>query len=362
MENLIQYLDSVFSSGSAVDGVLKYFYQQQYRDFNPDINGYVFIFMVPPDLSGYRISKNKSNYDQTSSNSYVGGVANLISFAGIDFAPPQNQVNTEQISSRSGAIPYATEVTETDQCSVTYVDNSNLDIYMFHHIWVEYMREILEGVIEPADEYIRYNDNPESNFGAIDYVASIYVVKYRPNMKMITYAAKCIGIFPQGLPAKELIGTRTTNELTTLPFTYFCAAFREATHLDRSKGGQPHWILSELDQYIFSRFSSAANTNQIVASGNSLGGLIPNFFGTNLSSFTSLGNTVSGYAQEAFNYVPSPGEPTFISRVAGVANQASTMIQKGSIITQTVTGVVQDVKNQSNTVITGFSRNIPKFY
>ena len=248
METLLDYLQEAFSGDSPSEGIMKYFYEQLYSKFNPDLNGFVIALMVPPDLSGYRIAKSGGNsyYSQTSPSSYFGEVSQLVSFAAVDFSPPQSQVNTETVSARTGAIPFATEVSESDTCSVTYIENSDLDIYRMHHLWVEYIREMLEGVIEPAPEYI---DPTSDSFGAIDYAASLYIIKYRPDMKTINFVAKCMGIFPQSLPNKELIGTRTSNELTTLPFTYFCTAYREATAAEYD-----NWILSEIER-VAARFS-----------------------------------------------------------------------------------------------------------
>jgi hypothetical protein len=402
MENLIEYLNTVFGDGKTNSGLLKFFYQQQYRDFSPDINGYTLIFMVPPDLSGYRV-RNASNYNQIDTNSYVGRVSNLIAFAAVDFAPPQTQVNTEQISSRNGAIPYATEVTETDQCSITYVDNSNLEVYQFHHLWVEYMREVMEGVIEPDSQY--YDPN-NVRCGQIDYAASLYIIKYRPDMKTITFVSKCIGVFPQGLPSKELIGTRTSNELTTLPFTYFCTAYREATFLDRNNSGGTHWILSELNTNILTRFGSASNTNQLLATGSSLGGFIPDISGSNLTSFGNIFGMVSnftpipasstptgesmGWNEEAGTYaegyVPSPGETSwlqkgasfvgsaarvagqglsYVSQAAQVVNQGPSMLNQGTTFVKSTGQAVISQGNQIQTQVTGFSRivtKVPKFY
>lgn len=284
METLVDYLNDQFGGSTAGDGILKYFYEQLYSQYNPDITGFTLIMMMPPDLSGYRVNKNGNNfYNQIDPTSYLGEVGQFMTFAGIDFTPPQSQVNSESISSRTGAIPYATEVSESESCSVTYVDNSNLDIYMFHHLWVEYIREILEGVIEPASEYI----TPGSpNFGAIDYAASIYVIKYRPDMRTITFVAKCMGVFPQSLPSKELIGTRTSNELTTLPFTYFCTAYREATGMEFD-----NWILAEVDR-VASKFSLSWQS----ALGLSLGalgsvvGTAQTIFGQQISNITQIAN------------------------------------------------------------------------
>ena len=284
METLVDYLNDTFGGTTVSDGVLKYFYEQLYSQYSPDITGYTFVFMVPPDLSGYRVNKNGNNlYSQVDPSSYMGEVGQLITFAAVDFTPPQSQVNTETISSRSGAIPYATEVSESEQCSVTYVDNSNLDVYMFHHLWIEYIREILEGVIEPSSEYI----TPDSdNFGAIDYAGSLYVVKYRPDMKTITFVAKCMGVFPQSLPAKELIGTRTSNELATLPFTYFCTAYREATAMESG-----NWIITEVEK-VASKFSLSWQSVLGIATGalGDIMGTANTLFQQQITSITEIPN------------------------------------------------------------------------
>ncbi len=239
---IIDYIDSVFEKNGEV---LKYFYKNLFKQYNPDINGYNLIFMMPPDLSGWNKTRG-SLYSQYGTDSYVHDISKFITFGAIDFTSPTQQVNTEKISSRNGAIPYVTEVSNTDQCSITYIDNSDIDIYHFHHMWIEYMRAVVDGFVEPADKYM---DPNSSNFGAIDYAASIYIVKYVPNLKDIRYISKSIGCFPQTLPSKELIGQRTSNELTTLPFTYFVAGYREATWKEEN-----HWLIQEFKDLVKVKF------------------------------------------------------------------------------------------------------------
>ena len=89
--NIIDYVESVFE---ADEGVLKYFYKNLYKNYNPDINGYNLIFMVPPDLSGW---KNTNLYSQDSP-SYFNDTSKFITFSAIDFTSPTQQVNTEKIS------------------------------------------------------------------------------------------------------------------------------------------------------------------------------------------------------------------------------------------------------------------------
>jgi hypothetical protein len=253
--------------------LIRFFNEMLKHNYNPDINGYTFLFMVPPDLSGLRIKQDYPNSVFRAHNSFQGinegtldlflrNICKFVTFAAVDFSPPQEQVNTEKISTRSGAIPYATEFTTSEQLSVTYIDNTDLSIYNFHQIWMHYIWDILEGKIKPAPEYLDVNTHLDESgwkggyYQCIDYAASIYVVKYRPDMKTITYIGKCIGVFPQSLPSKELIGTRTSNELTTIPFSYFCAAYRSevTTQIDQNNPGDNYWILKEFMKHVLTKF------------------------------------------------------------------------------------------------------------
>ena len=220
---------------TGLDPVMKYFNKQLFTEFSPDINGYVLIFMKPPELSGIT---NKNN-------EYVRDVQKLMTFAAIDCTPPSIQLNTESISSRSGGIPFATEVDIGQQCSITFLDTQDLQIYNFHHVWLQYIQGILEGYIEPAAQFITPGS---AQFGALDYAASIYIVRFDPSMKQVRYVSKCIGVFPQSIPSKEVIGSRSQNELTTLPYNYFCTYFIEGTN-------SQHWVYKELQTNILGLFN-----------------------------------------------------------------------------------------------------------
>jgi len=231
--NVTQFVDSIYSNNVTAD--MKYFNQQLFKDYNPDINGYTLVFMVPPDFVFLQGQNNKLTDEQ---QRYIVDFRQLVTFAATDFTPPQRQIQSETISSRAGGTPYATEVSPSEQCSITFIENNDLDIFNFHLIWVNYIKDLLEGIIEVYDEiqgsgagedYLTYNDGRNELYGALDYAASAFVVKYDPTMKLIKYVGKATGIYPQAIPSKELIGQRTANELTTLPFTYFCAYYEEST-------------------------------------------------------------------------------------------------------------------------------------
>ena len=214
--------------------VMKYFNTQLIQEFNPDINGYTLAFMVPPDLSGLNISEP-----------VLENFSKLIPFASVDFNPPDRQILSETVNHRSGAMPYAVDISNGEQCTVTYIDNGELDIFSFHHIWIEYMKELLEGLISPASKYI---DPGSEYYGALDYATSLYFVKYDPTMTEIKYIGKATGIYPQNEPIKEILGQRTANELTTITFTYFCAYYHECMN------NPSHWIYKELEQLALSRY------------------------------------------------------------------------------------------------------------
>jgi hypothetical protein len=219
---------------------LKYFYSQMYRNFNPDITGYTLIFMKPPEFSSPSYANNAKLKKEasdiiTSVTSVIGLTPQVVntladfskvySFMATDYTPPRTEVQNSQVQTRTGAISYASDVKETETVSISFLESNPLTIYKFHLLWVEYMRNILIGEIEPDPKYLDSTDF--ENFGAQDYLASLYIVKYIPDMKTISYISKCIGVFPLSLPSKELIGSRTTNEICVLPFEYSCIAYRE---------------------------------------------------------------------------------------------------------------------------------------
>lgn len=204
---------------------VNYFNSQLYEHFNPDINGYTMAFMVPPPLKS--IKKQQS---------YIDHFQKLVCFSAVDFSPPQRQVESETTSARTGGVPYATDMEPSQQCNVSFIETHNLDIYNFHSAWVQYIHDLIEGFVEPSDEYLDYDSE---KYGGLDYAGSLFVAKFDPSLTSIKYLGKATGIFPQGLPNNELLGQRSSNELTTLPFTYKCAFFEESLHSEL--GHHPIW-------------------------------------------------------------------------------------------------------------------------
>ena len=251
---------------------LQHFYSQLYKKYNPDITGYTLIFMIPPEFSSPSYANNKKVALESFSGGFFSSIIDFLKditglepeilnsldefakyypFFALDYTPPQTRVGNSQVQSRSGALTYASDVTESETINISFLESSPLGIYKFHLLWVEYIREILRGEIAPADKYLnRYNIG---YFGAQDYLASLYIVKYLPDMDTITYVAKCTGVFPLSLPSKELIGSRTTNEITILPFEYSCISFRE--YVEGISNND--WILKELTDDVLPTYDSS---------------------------------------------------------------------------------------------------------
>lgn len=217
--------------------VLKYFNNQLFKNFQPDINGYSLIFFVPPPftcLSPIDLDKMK-------------GIQKFMTFAAIDFSPPTIEVTSSNVAARVGGMPFATEVGTTNQLSITYLDNKDLSIYSFHSGWIDYMKGMLDGLIPDCEpdsfpDDLLPNDDGFINSG-LDYAGACYIVKYSPSMQQIKYIGKCTGIYPQSISAKEIIGQRSTNELTTVPIVYSCVYYEETLQSN-------HPIFGELKKLI----------------------------------------------------------------------------------------------------------------
>ena len=181
-----QWINSYISEAYAENGIIRYLYQNLFRDLQPDISGYVLLFMSPPVLSGYTNLGNQ-NYDVTGT-SFMTETAKLYPLLATNFTPPTIQLNSGTLAGSSGTQHYAQELSITDSMSVTYLDTIQLDIYQLHKSWLQYIFQVTEGTLEPADEYL--------NGGIIDYCASFYFVKFMPNVSSIQYIGKAMERIP----------------------------------------------------------------------------------------------------------------------------------------------------------------------
>lgn len=177
-----QWINSYISKAYSENGIIRFLYQNLFTNLQPDISGYVLLFMVPPVLSGYTNLGNQ-NYDVTGT-SYMTETTKLFPLLATNFTPPTIQINSGTLAGSSGTQHYAQEMSITDSMSVTFLDTMHLDIYQLHKSWIQYIFQVTEGTLEPSDEYLLG--------GRIDYCASFYFVKFMPNVSSVQYVGKAV--------------------------------------------------------------------------------------------------------------------------------------------------------------------------
>lgn len=177
-----QWINDYISKAHSENGILRFMYQNLFHDLQPDISGYVLLFMSPPVLSGY-LNLGNQNYDPTGT-SFLTATTKLFPLLATNFTPPTIQLNSGTLAGSSGTQHYAQELSITDNMSVTYIDTFSLDVYQLHKSWLQYIFQITEGTLEPSNDYLLG--------GRIDYCASFYFVKFMQNLSSIQYIGKAV--------------------------------------------------------------------------------------------------------------------------------------------------------------------------
>lgn len=223
-------IEKYFENELANKQHLRTFYKSMV-DFNPDINGYYLVYFILPDFSGSWIGQGKCPFPTIKNiSSNKERIVKLLTFSCVDCSPPNMQVTSDTINVRTGSMPIATEVFESDTINISFLDNRDLNVYNFNYEWILYIKATHDGLIYPNNNVINESAENCFDFGSIDYMASLYVVKFEPDMSLISYIGKATGIFPQNASNKEILGTRNTNSISLVPVTYYCSVYREAVN------------------------------------------------------------------------------------------------------------------------------------
>jgi hypothetical protein len=202
-------------------------------NFNPDVNGYTLIYMIPPNLGG---PCETLGYTKGSGGN-LGDISRQFPFLAVDFTPPETTVKSvEETSGASVTIPYSTGASSGGQLSINFIEDSDLSVTNYHNMWVEYIKEVVYGDRSPHKDYI---DGEHS--GELDYATSAYVLKFKPDMKTLVYVGKATGIFPLNIPSKEVIGNRQSNELSMVGCNYTCSMYSAYI-----VGGINSWVLDNV--------------------------------------------------------------------------------------------------------------------
>lgn len=239
---------------------LRSFYKKMVN-FNPDINGYYLTYFVLPDFGGEWIGKGKCPFPTISKLNKTSRIelTSLLAFACVDCSPPNIQVTSDVVNVRTGSMPLATEVFESDTINMSFLDNRNLDVYNFNYEWLLYIKATDDGLVEPSAAVITESDKTYE-YGSVDYMGSIYIVKFEPDLTTVSYIGKATGVFPQNAPNKEILGTRNSNSISLVPITYYSSIYREATNYNGEfiyydPFGENNDMLQELKDDISNNFN-----------------------------------------------------------------------------------------------------------
>lgn len=70
-------------------------------------------------------------------------------------------------------------------------------------------------------------------------------------MESIQYIGKAVGCMPKELPTSEVVGNRSSNELTNITFNYTVSNYFETTINQKN-----HWLFDEFQSIIMSQYQS----------------------------------------------------------------------------------------------------------
>ncbi len=266
---------------NVISDLFKFFYSKFFSNLEFDVSGYSLIFLYPPDFSGFKNANDKiaenvnnSGLEGTSVFDYLSPdvafytyLRDYMIFA-VEFTIPEQQVTTSEIQlANKQNIEFVSGFNTSGEMTVRYIDDTKLKMYKFHSTWISYMKMMMRGDLEPDAAY--YNSKE------IDYMASMYFLKFSPNMDLPNYIGKATGIFPKNLPVNELLGNRTDNQLLMYTINYFYSMYEgsvlsyyttdtEGTVQMEDKYGmmvpkleKPNVIYDEFNQLIMSAYNSS---------------------------------------------------------------------------------------------------------
>lgn len=202
-DNIYKYLKDAHTNED-LDELFNDFYKFFYdRAYEYDINGYNLILFSPASFSAFSLT-NEVVLDTYLRDSIVMAV---------DYSPHEIQVSKSTIDLTSSLnFIFPTDTEHGGDISITYLDTDDLKIYAYHSLWLKYIFYVNMGYLKPASKFIENN--------TIDYMGSVYSLKFKSDMKTPVLATKAMGVFPNSLPIKETMGTRGEHQVTLTTVNY----------------------------------------------------------------------------------------------------------------------------------------------
>jgi hypothetical protein len=223
--SLYKYLKKSFKD-ECISTFFKGFYSFFYDNgYDYDINGFSLVFFMPPHLSGFGWP---TPHELIAPNHSAGvGIVDInyldfITFA-LEVTPPDIGVEKGSLGMvASDTFDYPTHIHSSPDISLSYLDTSKLKLYNFHSAWVRYIQAVVSGLVSPAPEYLEVED-----YDIIDYLGSLYILKFDSTMFRPVMISKAIGLFPNAVPFKESIGPKGQHQITISNVAYTCSYFYE---------------------------------------------------------------------------------------------------------------------------------------
>ena len=150
--------------------------------------------------------------------------------------PPQ-QLQTEQVSSRSKTTSIAIRLDRGNEISISFNETRELIVSRYHSLWVEYMEASRRGIpynstksLEGRIGDIGYTQlNPKQNteweFYDLDYAGAFWICKFAAMTMKPLFIGKMLGAIPTSIPQNEFVGSRGQHEITRYNISYQIADY-----------------------------------------------------------------------------------------------------------------------------------------
>ena len=151
---------------------------------------------------------------------------NILNFNIIDYTIDTTEAFNTKEGYRMILPTNSTQSRAAGQISLNVYENSNMDVFKYINIWMNYIDDISNGTLSANPQMIKNN--------MLDYTASIYYFVISPDGYTIKYYAEYVGVYPTNFPTSTLSYTKgSVNDLTyDIPFTYMLKLENNPTILE----------------------------------------------------------------------------------------------------------------------------------
>lgn len=197
----------------------------KYQNFSPHVNGFYMVFMQHGTwYEHYKSYVNTAANGTATMSKYTEpdtDFRKIYPVLATDIDLPDIVKEYTGVSSRLRNSNVMSREYFVSDFNISYIENDNLDIAKYHEAWHKYMTllktgEITSGSISDCSTQALNS----SYFIDVPYANAIWVAVFKPFTSDIQLLVKILGVMPQNMPLKQLIGNRSGSKMTTLNMTY----------------------------------------------------------------------------------------------------------------------------------------------